>query len=78
MNQKKKRGGAMPGAGRTKTDTGKQFREIELRGLNETLSIIGQNIVEFRGGEIAKSNLYNKISKYQPEFLGAVKNIIEK
>jgi hypothetical protein len=68
----------MPGAGRPKTDVGVQFRELELRGFNETLSIIGQNIVEFGGGEIAKSNLYHKIKRYQPEFSGAVKNIIEK
>jgi hypothetical protein len=78
MHEQNKKGGAMPGAGRPKTDVGAQFRELELRGFNETLSIIGQNIVEFWGGEISKSNLYHKINRYQPEFSGAVKNILEK
>lgn len=78
MNEQKKRGGARPGAGRPKTDVGAKFRELEIKGLNQTLSMIGQNIVEFGGGEIAKSNLYHKINRYQPEFSGVVKNILEK
>jgi len=75
--EQKKKGGAMPGAGRPSTDFEKKLRDLELSGLNPTISMIAQNIIEFSGGEIAKSNLYHKINRYQPEFLGAVKNIVK-
>jgi len=77
MHEQKKRP-AMPGAGRPSTDFEKKLRDLELSGFNSTLSIMAQNIIEFCGQKEAKSNLYNKINKYQPEFLGQVKNIIEK
>jgi hypothetical protein len=75
MHEQKKRP-AMPGAGRPATAE-KSLRDLELSGLNTTLSIIAQNIIEFGGQKEAKSNLYQKINKYQPEFLGAVKNIVK-
>ena len=75
--EKKKKGGAMPGAGRPSTDFEKKLRDLELLGFNSTLSIMAQNVIEFSGGEIAKSNLFHKINRYQPEFLGAVKNIVK-
>ena len=77
MHEQKKRP-AMPGAGRPSTDFEKKLRDLELSGFNSTLSIMAQNIIEFGGQKEARTNLYNKINKYQPEFLGAVKNIIEK
>jgi len=42
-----------------------------------SLSIMAQNVIEFGGGEISKSNLYKKINRYQPEFLGEVKSILK-
>lgn len=77
MHEQKKRP-AMPGAGRPPTDFEKKLRDLELSGLNTTLSIMAQNIIEFGAQKEARTNLYQKINKYQPEFLGAVKNIIEK
>lgn len=76
MQEKKKKGGAMPGAGRPATAE-KQLRDLELSGLNPTLSMFAQNIIEFGGQKEARTNLYNKINKYQPEFLGSVKNILK-
>jgi len=76
MHEQKKRP-AMPGAGRPSTDFEKKFRDLELSGFNSTLSIMAQNVIEFGGGEISKSNLYKKINRYQPEFLGEVKSILK-
>lgn len=78
MQEKKKKGGAQPGAGRPSTDFEKKFLNLEKDGLNPTLSIMAQNIIEFDGGKEAKTNLYHKINRFQPEFLGSVKSIVEK
>lgn len=78
MQEKKKKGGAQPGAGRPSTDFEKKFLSLEKEGLNPTISVIAQNIIEFGAGNEAKTNLYHKINRFQPEFLGSVKSIIEK
>lgn len=74
MQEKSKKGGAMPGAGRPATDLGKQFLELEKQGLNPTLSMFAQNVIEF-GGDPKEA--INRIKYYQPEFLGAVKSILK-
>jgi hypothetical protein len=38
---------------------------------------MAQNIIEFKAPETAKANLYERINKYQPEFLEPVKNMFE-
>lgn len=73
-----KKGGAMPGAGRPVSDRKRMLRELEIEGLNQTLSIIAQNIIEYKAPEKSKDELYQSINKFQPKFLGAVKSIIEK
>lgn len=56
----------------------RDFMPLEKEGLNITLSAMAQNIIEFGGDESSKQDLYKRIKKYQPEFLEAVKSIIEK
>ena len=53
------------------------FMPLEKDGLNTTLSAMAQNIIEFQAPETAKANLYERINKYQPEFLEPVKNMFE-
>jgi hypothetical protein len=38
---------------------------------------MAQNIIEFKAPETAKANLYERINKYQPEFLEPVKNMFK-
>jgi len=72
MQEQKKRP-AMPGAGRPATAE-KQFLNLEKQGLNPTLSMFAQNVIEFDGDS---TQVLNRIKYYQPEFLGAVKNILK-
>ncbi len=72
-----KKGGAMPGCGRPKSDRNRMFRELELEGLNLNISIMAKNIIEYNAPEKSKADLYGRIIKYQPEFLEPVKSIIE-
>jgi|LakMenEpi08Jun12_1017391.scaffolds.fasta_scaffold22778_1 hypothetical protein len=53
------------------------FMPLEKDGLNTTLSAMAQNIIEFKAPETAKANLYERINKYQPEFLEPIKNMFE-
>jgi len=53
------------------------FEPLEKSGFNITLSAMAQNIIEFKAPETAKENLYERINKYQPEFLEPVKNMFE-
>ena len=78
MQEKKKKGGAQPGAGRPSTNFEKKLLNLEKDGFNPTLSIMAQNIIEFDGSKEAKTNLYHKINRFQPEFLVSVKSIVEK
>jgi hypothetical protein len=55
----------------------RDFMPLEDDGLNTTLSAMAQNIIEFKAPETAKANLYERINKYQPEFLEPVKNMFE-
>jgi hypothetical protein len=55
----------------------RDFMPLEDDGLNTTLSAMAQNIIEFQPPERAKANLYERISKYQPEFLEPVKNMFQ-
>jgi len=73
MQEQKKRP-AMPGAGRPATDSEKQFLNLEKQGLNPTLSMFAQNVIEFDGDP---TQVLNRIKYYQPEFLGAVKKILK-
>ena len=77
-DQPKKKGGAQPGAGRPESDLERMFKELEFDGLNPTLSIMAQNIIEYKAPDKSKSELYQRINKYQPEFLEQVKKLIEK
>lgn len=72
-----KKGGAMPGGGRPKSDRKRMFRELELNGLNLNISIMAQNVIEYNAPEKSKEDLYKRIKNYQPEFLEPVKSIIE-
>jgi hypothetical protein len=53
------------------------FEPLEKSGFNITLSAMAQNIIEFKAPETAKANLYERINKYQPEFLEPVKNMFK-
>jgi hypothetical protein len=55
----------------------RDFMPLEDDGLNTTLSAMAQNIIEFQAPETAKANLYERINKYQPEFLQPVKNMFK-
>jgi len=55
----------------------RDFIPLEESGFNITLSVMAQNIIEFQAPETAKANLYERINKYQPEFLEPVKNMFQ-
>jgi len=55
----------------------RDFIPLEESGFNITLSAMAQNIIEFKAPETAKDSLYERINKYQPEFLQPVKNMFE-
>ena len=74
MQEKSKKGGAMPGAGRPATDSKEMFLNLERQGLNPTLSMFAQNVVEFEGDP---TETINRVKYYQPEFLVAVKSILK-
>lgn len=67
----------MPGGGRPQSDTDRMFKELEVEGLNPTLSLMAQNVIEYNAPEKSKAELYGRIIKYQPKFLEPVKKIVE-
>jgi len=59
-----------------KTPLQRQFAPLERAGLHLMLSLTAQNAVEFEASPDKKIALYERIRRYQPEFLEQVGAIV--
>jgi len=59
-----------------KTPLQRQFSQLERAGLHIMLSLTAQNAVEFEVSTKQKTELYERIRRYQPEFVEDVVAIV--
>jgi len=59
-----------------KTPLQRQFAPLERAGLRLMLSGMAQNAVEFEASTKQKTDLYERIRRYQPQFLEQVGAIV--
>jgi len=59
-----------------KTPLQRQFAQLERAGLRIMLSLTAQNAVEFEASTKQKTELYERIRRYQPEFVEDVVAIV--